>query len=145
MNKKPTLVQQTSAEDMALYQAGSLSHFIDKFKVLPEIGQRVLLQTDTSELEATVCFVRKLEGINVLYTVVGFSRTSPFQARVEACVRVLQQHILPDSKTSDKDALSEIYSILDNAAIVAELKAVDSMVLNLGTGSLEKEVPAQSS
>lgn len=99
MNKKPTLVQQTSAEDMALYQAGTLSHFIDKFKVLPEIGQRVLLQTDTSELEATVCFVRKLDGINALYTVVGFKASA----------------------------------------------AGGDVVLNLGTGNLEKEVSDQLS
>lgn len=141
MSNKPTLVQQVPQEDMAQFQAGDLSHLIDKFKVAPEVGQRLLLQTESEELAATICYVKKLEGVNALYTVVGFSRPNPFQKRVEACVSILQKHILPDSKWTDKNALSEIYGILDNAGIVSELKAANSMVLNTASGKLESGAP----
>lgn len=44
-----------------------------------------------------------------------------FRGIVTSCISVLQQHILPDSQISDKEALNTLYGILDNAEIVKRL------------------------
>ena len=36
---------------------------------------------------------------------------------IRKCIDVLNKHILPDSALSDKEALNELYGILDNSEI----------------------------
>jgi hypothetical protein len=48
-------------------------------------------------------------------------------AKVNACIGVLQSHIVPDG-ISDKEALSELYGLLDNAEIVKDLSSSNQIL-----------------
>lgn len=70
--KKPTLPYKVEPTDLADYKAGRVNYIVDKFKVLPVEGQRLLLLTDEDELEATISHIRVLDGINTNYSIVSF-------------------------------------------------------------------------
>ena len=48
-----------------------------------------------------------------------------FKIVIKDAIKVLQEHILPDSKMTDHEALTELYGILDNKNIVNNMKESD--------------------
>jgi len=48
-----------------------------------------------------------------------------FKIALKDCISILNTHITPSGKMSDKEALSELYGILDNKNMVNNLKQSD--------------------